>query len=43
MAVPRYHAVRIRKESVEYRDGNVLDALDRKQWMTTWINNESYS
>ncbi|CAL9690248.1 unnamed protein product [Knipowitschia caucasica] len=44
VAVPRYNAVRIRKESLEYKDGKVkLDALDKKQWMTTWINNESYS
>ncbi|KAK7939569.1 hypothetical protein WMY93_002895 [Mugilogobius chulae] len=44
VAVPRYHAVRIRKESLEYKDGKVkFDALDKKQWMTTWINNESYS
>uniref|UniRef100_A0AAQ5XLT1 Integrin alpha-2 domain-containing protein n=1 Tax=Amphiprion ocellaris TaxID=80972 RepID=A0AAQ5XLT1_AMPOC len=43
-SVPRYHAVRIRKETPECKDGKVkLDAFDKKQWMTTWINNESYS
>nr|XP_019945545.1 PREDICTED: integrin alpha-6 isoform X1 [Paralichthys olivaceus] len=43
-SVPRYNAVRIRKETPEYKDGKVkLDAFDKKQWMTTWINNESYS
>uniref|UniRef100_A0A8D3DP98 Integrin subunit alpha 6 n=1 Tax=Scophthalmus maximus TaxID=52904 RepID=A0A8D3DP98_SCOMX len=43
-SVPRYHAVRIRKEAPEYKDGKVrLDAFDKKQWMTTWIDNESYS
>ncbi|XP_033842646.1 integrin alpha-6 isoform X1 [Periophthalmus magnuspinnatus] len=44
VTVPRYNAVRIRKESLEYKDEKMkLDALDKKQWMTTWINNESYS
>uniref|UniRef100_A0A672JHP4 Integrin alpha-2 domain-containing protein n=1 Tax=Salarias fasciatus TaxID=181472 RepID=A0A672JHP4_SALFA len=43
-SVPRYHAVRIRKEAPEYQDGKVkLDPFERKQWMTTWIDNESYS
>ncbi|CAN9497762.1 unnamed protein product [Ophioblennius macclurei] len=43
-SVPRYHAVRIRKESPESKEGKVkLDAFEKKQWMTTWINNESYS
>ncbi|XP_070832343.1 integrin alpha-6 isoform X1 [Chaetodon trifascialis] len=43
-SVPRYHAVRIRKETPEYKDGKVkLDPFDKKQWMTTWIDNESYS
>uniref|UniRef100_A0A7N6A9Y5 Integrin alpha-2 domain-containing protein n=1 Tax=Anabas testudineus TaxID=64144 RepID=A0A7N6A9Y5_ANATE len=42
--VPRYHAVRIRKETPEYKDGNVkLDPFEKKQWMTTWLDNESYS
>lgn len=43
-SVPRYHAVRIRKESPECQDGKVkLDPFEKKQWMTTWIDNESYS
>lgn len=42
--VPRYHAVRIRKESPEYKDGKVkLDPFEKRQWMTTWVDNESYS
>lgn len=43
-SVPRYHAVRIRKETPECKDGKVkLDPYEKKQWMTTWIDNESYS
>ncbi|XP_038576430.1 LOW QUALITY PROTEIN: integrin alpha-6 [Micropterus salmoides] len=43
-SVPRYHAVRIRKETPEYKDGKLkLDPSEKKQWMTTWIDNESYS
>ncbi|XP_071330763.1 integrin alpha-6 isoform X2 [Trachinotus anak] len=43
-SVPRYHAVRIRKETPEYKDGKIkLDPFEKKQWMTTWIDNESYS
>lgn len=43
-SVPRYHAVRIRKETPECKDGKVkLDPFEKKQWMTTWIENESYS
>ncbi|CAK6954171.1 integrin alpha-6 [Scomber scombrus] len=42
--VPRYHAVRIRKECPPYTDGKVkLDTSEKKQWMTTWVDNESYS
>uniref|UniRef100_A0AAX7U3U0 Integrin alpha-2 domain-containing protein n=1 Tax=Astatotilapia calliptera TaxID=8154 RepID=A0AAX7U3U0_ASTCA len=42
--VPRYHAVRIRKETLEHKDGKVKhDPFEKKQWMTTWIDNESYS
>ncbi|KAG7501776.1 integrin alpha-6 isoform X1 [Solea senegalensis] len=42
-SVPRYHAVRIKKEAPEYKDGKVkLDTFEKKQWMTTWIDNESY-
>ncbi|XP_059198646.1 integrin alpha-6 [Centropristis striata] len=43
-SVPRYHAVRIRKETSEYKDGKVkLDPFEKKTWMTTWIDDESYS
>ncbi|XP_041662978.1 integrin alpha-6 isoform X1 [Cheilinus undulatus] len=43
-SVPRYHAVRIKKETPECKDGKVkLDPFDKKQWMTTWTDNESYS
>ncbi|XP_014264483.3 integrin alpha-6 isoform X2 [Maylandia zebra] len=43
-SVPRYHAVRIRKETLEHKDGKVKhDPFEKKQWMTTWIDNESYS
>ncbi|KAI3356234.1 hypothetical protein L3Q82_017481, partial [Scortum barcoo] len=43
-SVPRYHAVRIRKETPEYKDGKLkLDPFEKKQWMTTWIDDESYS
>ncbi|XP_037645331.1 integrin alpha-6 isoform X1 [Sebastes umbrosus] len=44
-SVPRYHAVRIRKETPpEYKDGKVkLDPFEKKQWMTTWVDDESYS
>ncbi|KAF7215846.1 integrin alpha-6 isoform X1 [Nothobranchius furzeri] len=43
-SVPRYHAVRIKKETPQQNDGEIkLDAFDKKQWMTTWIDNESYS
>ncbi|XP_070694793.1 integrin alpha-6 [Pempheris klunzingeri] len=43
-SVPRYHAVRIRKETPEYKDGKVkLDPFEKKQWMTSWMDNESYS
>ena len=42
--IPRYHAVRIRKETPEYKDGKVkLDPFEKKQWMTTWVDDESYS
>ncbi|XP_061925881.1 integrin alpha-6 isoform X1 [Entelurus aequoreus] len=42
--VPQYHAVRIRKESPHCPDGKVkLDPFEKKQWSTTWVDNESYS
>ncbi|XP_052461650.1 integrin alpha-6 isoform X1 [Carassius gibelio] len=43
-SVPKYHAVRIRKETRLVKDGkDMLDPLEKKQWMTTWDENESYS
>lgn len=43
-SVPKYHAVRIRKETRLLKDGkDMLDPLEKKQWMTTWNENESYS
>ncbi|KAJ8352119.1 hypothetical protein SKAU_G00235950 [Synaphobranchus kaupii] len=43
-SVPRYHAVRIKKEERQFKDGKAkLDPLEKKQWMTTWNENESYS
>uniref|UniRef100_A0A8C1TAV2 Integrin subunit alpha 6 n=1 Tax=Cyprinus carpio TaxID=7962 RepID=A0A8C1TAV2_CYPCA len=43
-SVPKYHAVRIRKETRLLKDGeDMLDPLEKKQWMTTWDENESYS
>lgn len=41
-SVPRYHAVRIRKEERQIKDGKSQD-LDTKQWLTKWNENESYS
>ncbi|XP_048166020.1 integrin alpha-6 isoform X1 [Corvus hawaiiensis] len=41
-SVPRYHAVRIRKEERHIKDGNCKD-LETKQWFTKWNENESYS
>ncbi|XP_052004791.1 integrin alpha-6 isoform X1 [Xyrauchen texanus] len=43
-SVPKYHAVRIRKETHLLKDEkDMLDPLEKKQWMTTWSENESYS
>ncbi|XP_038645340.1 integrin alpha-6-like isoform X1 [Scyliorhinus canicula] len=43
-SVPRYHAVRIRKEERQtFEDGKLNKKCDKKQWMTTWQENESYS
>ncbi|XP_030613631.1 integrin alpha-6 isoform X2 [Archocentrus centrarchus] len=43
-SIPRYHAVRIRKETPEYKDGKMIyDPFEKKQWMTTWMDDESYS
>ncbi|XP_032148836.1 integrin alpha-6 isoform X3 [Sapajus apella] len=42
-SVPRYHAVRIRKEEREIKDEKYIDNLEKKQWITKWNENESYS
>ncbi|XP_018585098.1 integrin alpha-6 isoform X3 [Scleropages formosus] len=43
-SVPRYHAIRIKKEERQFKDGKAkFDSLEKKQWMTTWNENESYS
>lgn len=42
-SVPRYHAVRIKKETPEYKDGFKLDSFEKKPWVTTWSDYESYS
>ncbi|MEJ1278236.1 hypothetical protein NN561_009156 [Cricetulus griseus] len=42
-SVPRYHAVRIRKEEREIKDEKHGDNLEKKQWITKWNENESYS
>eukprot|EP00066_Takifugu_rubripes_P018741 XP_011608007.1 PREDICTED: integrin alpha-6 isoform X1 [Takifugu rubripes] len=42
-SVPRYHAVRIKKETPEYKDGFKRDSFEKKPWVTTWSDHESYS
>lgn len=43
-SVPRYHAVRIKRGSPEDNDGTVKpDPFEKKPWMTTWSDYESYS
>ncbi|GAB1286425.1 Integrin alpha-6 [Apodemus speciosus] len=42
-SIPRYHAVRIRKEEREIKDEKHADNLEKKQWITKWSENESYS
>uniref|UniRef100_A0A4W3J7P7 Integrin subunit alpha 6 n=1 Tax=Callorhinchus milii TaxID=7868 RepID=A0A4W3J7P7_CALMI len=43
-SVPRYHAVRIRKEEREpFEDRKCNQKSDKKKWLTTWQENESYS
>ncbi|KAM7049143.1 integrin alpha-6 isoform 2-T2 [Acridotheres tristis] len=41
-SVPRYHAVRIRKEERRIKDEKSQDP-ETKQWFTKWNENESYS
>ncbi|XP_029559056.1 integrin alpha-6-like isoform X1 [Salmo trutta] len=43
-SVPRYHAVRIRKEAHRFKDRKAkLDSFEKKQWMTSWNEHENYS
>ncbi|XP_006116533.2 integrin alpha-6 isoform X1 [Pelodiscus sinensis] len=42
-SVPSYHAVRIRKEERQIKDGKHKETLEKKQWITKWNENESYS
>ncbi|XP_056436164.1 integrin alpha-6 isoform X1 [Gadus chalcogrammus] len=43
-SVPKYHAVRIRRESLPCPEGKVkLEFYERKPWMTIWSENEGYS
>ncbi|PIO32545.1 hypothetical protein AB205_0082940 [Aquarana catesbeiana] len=42
-SVPRYHAVRIPKEERQFKDGKLKQDSEKKQWVTSWNENESYS
>ncbi|XP_069472321.1 integrin alpha-6 isoform X1 [Ambystoma mexicanum] len=42
-SVPKYHAVRIRKEERQFKDGKAKENNEKKQWVTNWSENESYS
>ncbi|XP_077175823.1 integrin alpha-6 isoform X3 [Paroedura picta] len=42
-SIPRYHAVRIRKEERQIKDGKMKENHAKKQWVTKWNENESYS
>ncbi|XP_072274437.1 integrin alpha-6 isoform X1 [Pyxicephalus adspersus] len=42
-SVPRYHAVRIPKEERQFKDGKLKQNSEKKQWVTNWSENESYS
>ncbi|XP_018428037.1 PREDICTED: integrin alpha-6 [Nanorana parkeri] len=42
-SVPRYHAVRISKEERQSKDGKLKPDSEKKQWVTNWNENESYS
>ncbi|MED6276257.1 hypothetical protein CHARACLAT_001329 [Characodon lateralis] len=42
-SVPRHHAVRVKKETPGYVDGKAEpEVLEKKQWMTTWIDSDSF-
>ncbi|XP_075685574.1 integrin alpha-6 isoform X1 [Rhinoderma darwinii] len=42
-SVPRYHAIRIPKEERQFKDGKLKQDSEKKQWVTNWNENESYS
>ncbi|XP_042192363.1 LOW QUALITY PROTEIN: integrin alpha-6-like [Callorhinchus milii] len=42
-SVPQYHGVWIRKEKREPFEDKMNQKSDKKKWMTTWQENESYS
>uniref|UniRef100_A0A8C7QFQ6 Integrin subunit alpha 6 n=1 Tax=Oncorhynchus mykiss TaxID=8022 RepID=A0A8C7QFQ6_ONCMY len=43
-SVPIYHAVRIRKEARQFKDRKAkLHSFEKKQWVTSWNENENYS
>lgn len=43
-SIPKYHAVRIRKETRHFTEESIMfDPFEKKQWMTVWNENESYS
>ncbi|XP_044158903.1 integrin alpha-6 isoform X1 [Bufo gargarizans] len=42
-SVPRYHAIRIPKEERQFKDGKLKENTEKKQWVTNWNENESYS
>ncbi|KAK1336884.1 LOW QUALITY PROTEIN: hypothetical protein QTO34_002920 [Cnephaeus nilssonii] len=42
-SIPRYQAVKIPKEEREIKDEKYNDHLEKKQWITRWNENESYS
>uniref|UniRef100_A0A8C0HEI3 Integrin subunit alpha 6 n=1 Tax=Chelonoidis abingdonii TaxID=106734 RepID=A0A8C0HEI3_CHEAB len=42
-SVPQYHAVKIRKEERQIKDGKHKENLEKKEWITKWNENESYS
>ncbi|XP_063285802.1 integrin alpha-6 isoform X1 [Pelobates fuscus] len=42
-SVPKYHAVRIPKEDRQLKDSSLSKDCEKKQWVTKWNENESYS
>lgn len=43
VSVPRYHAVKIKKETLLHNDDKVkVDGFEKKRWMTTWTDSCSW-